>query len=215
MTCPLCQTRRARRACPALGQDICPVCCGTKRLVEIRCPSDCGYLATAREHPPAVSVRQQQSDIRTVLPALRDLSERQTRLFFFIASEMARHQPDGLHALIDADLQDAAGSLAATYETAARGVIYEHRPTGLAAQRLATALGARLEEVGAGIAGFDRDAAIVLRRFENAARPDQSGSRTSPRALLDLLGRVTSAGSGTGSVAQARPPEDEPRLIVP
>src|SRR4029079_6022625 len=50
--CPLCGVRRARRGCPALGKQICAVCCGTKRLVEIQCPSDCAYLATAREHPP-------------------------------------------------------------------------------------------------------------------------------------------------------------------
>src|SRR5262245_27935296 len=60
--CPLCGERRARRACPALGKLICAVCCGTKRLVEIRCPSDCSYLASAREHPAAVVVRQQQHD---------------------------------------------------------------------------------------------------------------------------------------------------------
>ena len=48
MLCPLCGKRNARRACPALGHLICAVCCGTKRLTEIACPSDCGYLATAR-----------------------------------------------------------------------------------------------------------------------------------------------------------------------
>ncbi len=53
MTCPLCSQRKARRACPALGHQICAVCCGTKRLTQIPCPSDCVYLASAREHPPA------------------------------------------------------------------------------------------------------------------------------------------------------------------
>jgi hypothetical protein len=57
MVCPLCGLRRARRACPALGKQICAVCCGTKRLVEIQCPSDCVYLAVSREHPPAAVVR--------------------------------------------------------------------------------------------------------------------------------------------------------------
>ena len=53
MTCPLCGARKARRACPGVGRDICAVCCGTKRLVEIRCPATCGYLQSARVHPAA------------------------------------------------------------------------------------------------------------------------------------------------------------------
>ncbi|MCK7478268.1 MAG: hypothetical protein M0C28_13315 [Candidatus Moduliflexus flocculans] len=38
MDCPLCRQRAARRRCPALDRDICAVCCGTKRLAEIRLP---------------------------------------------------------------------------------------------------------------------------------------------------------------------------------
>ena len=65
VVCPLCGERTARRGCPALGQQICAVCCGTKRLIEIALPGDCVYLASAREHPPAVAVRQQQRDVAT------------------------------------------------------------------------------------------------------------------------------------------------------
>src|SRR5215470_8411305 len=61
--CPLCGVRRARRGCPALDKQICAVCCGTKRLVQIHCPSDCTWLASAREHPPAVVVRRHQRDL--------------------------------------------------------------------------------------------------------------------------------------------------------
>ncbi|SVD73437.1 uncharacterized protein METZ01_LOCUS426291, partial [marine metagenome] len=61
--CPRCKRRLPRRKCPALGYQICAVCCGTKRLVEINCPSDCGYLASSKAHPPAVVQRQQERDI--------------------------------------------------------------------------------------------------------------------------------------------------------
>ncbi|HYT73137.1 MAG TPA: hypothetical protein VEL79_00190, partial [Vicinamibacterales bacterium] len=57
--CVLCSARAAKRACPALGREICPSCCATKRLVEIACPPDCGYLSAARAHPAAVVQRQQ------------------------------------------------------------------------------------------------------------------------------------------------------------
>jgi len=74
MSCPLCRDRRGRRACPALGESICSICCGTKRLVEVPCPSDCGYLASAREHPPAVVVRQRQKDLGLLAHFMRDLN---------------------------------------------------------------------------------------------------------------------------------------------
>src|SRR5262249_11210358 len=85
VVCPLCGTRKARRGCPAVGQQICPVCCGTKRLVEIACPGDCPWLASAREHPPAVAVRRHQRELGLVVQFMRDLNERQSELFFLVA----------------------------------------------------------------------------------------------------------------------------------
>src|SRR5919108_3854947 len=140
MTCPLCGTRKARRACPALGQTICAVCCGTKRLVEIRCPSDCAYLAAAREHPAAVVRKQQERDVARLLPTIQHLTERQYQLFFLFQSAITRFRPDGFARLVDADVAEAAAALASTLETAARGVIYEHTASSPPAQGLATAL---------------------------------------------------------------------------
>jgi len=42
--CPRCESRKAKRSCPALGVDICPVCCAEGRLNTIQCPTDCTYL---------------------------------------------------------------------------------------------------------------------------------------------------------------------------
>src|SRR5262245_52129795 len=97
VTCPLCGARRARRACPALGHEICAICCGTKRLTEIQCPSDCVYLAAAREHPAAVLVRQQQRDFGVVMQFARDLNDRQARLFVLIARFLTTYRPPELH----------------------------------------------------------------------------------------------------------------------
>src|SRR5262249_20332770 len=132
--CPLCGTRRARRSCPALGKQICAVCCGTKRLVQIQCPSDCTYLASAREHPAAVVVKQHHRDVTFVAQAIRDLGERQTDLFFLVATTLVKQQPGDLQTPIDDDVADAMAALAGTLETASRGVIYEHRPASLPAE---------------------------------------------------------------------------------
>jgi hypothetical protein len=43
-SCIYCERRAGKRACPALGGEICPQCCGKHRLVEIECPPDCRWL---------------------------------------------------------------------------------------------------------------------------------------------------------------------------
>ena len=212
VVCPLCRTRRARRLCPALGSQICAVCCGTKRLVEIHCPADCVWLASAREHPPAVAVRRQQYDITLLVSFMRDLSERQSQLFFFVATFLVRYETPDLQSIVDEDVADAVSALAATFETSAKGVIYEHRPGTVPAQRLMTTLKAALDEAGAkGGTAFERDAATVLRRVVDAARAAQKGDPAAPRAFLTLLGRVI-----TTQTDQSGPPPPEPsKLIVP
>jgi hypothetical protein len=191
VVCPLCGTRRARRGCPALDKQICAVCCGTKRLVQIRCPSDCAWLATAREHPPAVVVRQQQRDIGLLVQFMRDLSERQSKLFFLITAFLARYQAPELQTPIDEDVAEAMGALAATFETASRGLIYNHRPASVLAERLTTALKPVLAEAGKGAgSSFERDAAVVLRRLEEAVRDIRALEAGNREAFLDLLRRV-------------------------
>src|SRR5438093_4009140 len=110
--CPLCGQRKARRACPALGKQICAVCCGTKRLVQIQCPPDCAYLATARDHPPAATVRQQQRDLGLLVQFMRDLSERQSQLFFVVNSFLVGYRPAELQPLVDDDVAEAAAAQA-------------------------------------------------------------------------------------------------------
>jgi hypothetical protein len=43
-TCVYCGARKGKRACPALGGEICPLCCGKHRTIDIECPSDCRWL---------------------------------------------------------------------------------------------------------------------------------------------------------------------------
>jgi hypothetical protein len=213
VVCPLCGTRRARRGCPALDKQICAVCCGTKRLVQIRCPSDCAWLATAREHPPATVIRQRQQDVGILSRVLRDLSERQSQLLFLISTFLATYQPAELHAPIDDDVVEAISSLAATFETASRGLIYDHRPASLLAERLATALRPVLEEAGRGAgSSFERDAAVVLRRLEEAVRDVRTFDQTNRQAFLELLRRVMAPSPEDPSPDET---PDRSRLIVP
>jgi hypothetical protein len=213
--CPLCGTRRARRGCPALGKQICAVCCGTKRLIEIQCPSDCTWLASAREHPPAIAVRQQQRDMELLLQFVRDFSRRQSQLFLLVTTFIVRYEAPELQRPADEDVAEAMAALASTFETSSRGVIYEHRPASLAASHLMNALKPVLLEAGKGSGTpFERDAVLVLRRVAEYVAPVRASEPGNARAFLDLLGRVMQATAGDERAAEP-PAPDQPRLIVP
>jgi hypothetical protein len=205
MVCPSCGRGKARRQCPALDRQICTVCCGTKRLVEIQCPSDCGYLASSREHPAAIVRRQQEHDVARLLPTIRHLTERQYQLFFLFHSAIAEHRPDGFARLVDADVVEAAAAFAATLETAARGVIYDHVPASVPAQSLTRsfkALLAKVREQGGTV--YDGEAAIALRAIaEGGGSMGTSGD--GGRVYLDLMGRLLQS-SGRSEPAQAAAP---------
>jgi hypothetical protein len=198
---------------------ICPVCCGTKRLVEIDCPADCGYLATSREHPAAVVRRQQEVDVAALLPSMAGLTERQHQLFFLFQSVIARYKPEGLARLTDEDVAEAASACAATIETAAKGVLYEHTPTTLPAQKLTGEFRALLVQVREhGAAVYDREAAIALRAVERGARTlTHPGEPTAYLALMGRLLQVNKAAAADRDDATARPAakRDTGSIIIP
>jgi len=225
MVCPLCGGRKAKRACPALGKQICAVCCGTKRLVEIRCPNDCVYLTAARTHPPAVVQKQLDQDRALLLPLVSGLNDRQARLFLMYGGVVIRHQPETFQRLIDDDIAQAAQAHAATLETAGRGIVYDHRPSTLSAERLLIELKALTAEMAReGGTSLERDAAVALRRFEAGARECAkrlSGSTAFQQLLVRMLspqgGPAESAGSsgekpGAGKSDLTAP---APSLILP
>jgi hypothetical protein len=190
MACPACGQRKAKRACPALGQTICSVCCATKRGVEINCPADCAHLTATREHPAAIVRRQQERDVAVLLPSIRHLTERQHQLFFLFQTAIIRHQPDGFARLNDDDVAEAAATVAATLETASRGVIYEHSAQSPVAQRLGKELQATLEQMRQqGATVYDGEAAIALRAIEQGAREARTPDST-PTAYLELMARL-------------------------
>ena len=106
-------------------------------------------------------------------------------------------------------------ALAATFETASRGVIYEHRPASLPAERLMTQLKPMLAEAGkGGGSAFERDAAVVLRRVEEAAREARGLEPENRRVWLDIVGRVISKAPPMEEQPSSAP-QEEPRLIIP
>ena len=221
--CRLCRRRRARRSCPALRQDICTVCCATKRLTEIRCPSDCRYLASAQNHPPAAVQRRQKRDLRFLLPIVADLPSNQYRLFVFVQNLLHDVARAAEPPVDDRTVREAAETLAKTYETASKGIIYEHQAAGLAAERLSRALKPLLDDPSAAggpdapTAG-ERDLAAVLRCIERAAAGAEAALGDGSRAYLDLMSRMTRPPATAGGAPEPGldgEAGDEPRIIIP
>ena len=91
-----------------------PTACTSRRRASIRPPSPCASSsATSRcsSRRCAISI-ERQSQL---------CSSPSTRV-------ITRYEPPEFQAVVDDDVVDAAAALAATFETASRGVIYEHRP---------------------------------------------------------------------------------------
>jgi hypothetical protein len=225
MTCPLCGTRKARRACPALGHDICALCCGTKRLTQIACPPHCAWLASSKAHPPANVLRQRDRDLRFIAPMLQELPERAGTIFLLVQNVVIRYARTAIPPLRDGDVAEATATLASTFETAARGIIYEHQATSLPAQRLMAELRTAIEDVtrqaGAGReSAVMRDASAALRRIEWGAREAPTRLGPGDRPFLDLLARsfqdVAAPLHDRETAANGDAPSNEPpRIIIP
>ncbi len=167
------------------------MCCGTKRLVEIACVPTCIYLESAQRHPAAVVKKQQEHDVAVLMTALGRVSERQLQLFFLMQTFIARWKPEGIGRTADADVAEAAGALAASFETASRGVLYEHQASSTVAEALRRELKAFLEQVGRGGGSrFEEEAAQVLRGIERGAKHETPGLGTGTHDYLTLVARV-------------------------
>jgi len=215
MQCPLCRQRPARRSCPAKGFQICTVCCGTLRQREIACPADCPYLASAQAHPAAAVRRQQEQDAALAAVLTEGLSQQQVGLCTALLSVVAGFRSDPLFRLVDDDVAEAAGALAATCETAGRGVIYERRPQSLVAHRLYGELKDLLARSGLERSRrLEEDAALVLRRFEVSAREARTVTGLGQTSWVEMVGRLL---RNAGPSAAGGPPgaqEPPPSLLI-
>jgi hypothetical protein len=146
VSCPICEKRKAERFCPAKGEKICPVCCGTEREVTIDCPSDCSYLISARRYEDG-----HQRSLPADTPLLdekipQDIVYTHQQLMAALAFSIAKFsaaQP----ATVDADVLASIYALARTYKTLSSGIIYEQPPEAPLPRELYAALIAFVTEV--------------------------------------------------------------------
>src|SRR4051812_12027433 len=144
MLCKICNTRRPRRQCPAVGGEICSQCCGREREVTLNCPLDCEYLLESRKHDrpetvdpdtlPNLDIRVTDTFLRDHEPLLVALG--QAVLFAALETPGA----------VDFDVREALAALIRTLRTLESGLYYETRPENMVAAEIGRRIQASITE---------------------------------------------------------------------
>jgi len=212
-SCPLCSKRRPERFCPAQGEKICAVCCGTERERTLDCPADCAYLVTAHRYEQENRVSLAAGELP--FPGVevpRDLIYEQQALVNGLAHALVMFSGEQ-RALTDSDALAAISALAETYRTLVSGIYYEKPPEAPLTAALYAALADFIQEykkqqsAGAGFAGL-KDSAIHL-VLVYLARVCRTSTNGRPRSR-QFLGRLRAG----DTQSQERPAETS-RIITP
>jgi hypothetical protein len=144
--CPICNRRRAERYCPAKGEKICAIDCGTEREVTIDCPNDCAYLVAAhrweQSHPKPLA----ESEVpfpEVSFPA--DLIHTRQAMLSGLGYTVLIYAADQ-RSLADSDVFSAVQAMAETRRTLLSGIYYEKPPEIPVAAGLYAALAKFIEE---------------------------------------------------------------------
>jgi hypothetical protein len=213
MICSICGKRPARRFCPAKGEKICALCCGTGREVAINCPLDCPYLIAAHryeaEHrqplaPEDFPYKEVEIPVQFVYEHWPVISG--------IAGAMVSFQAQN-QDLNDAAAHRALEALAETYRTLGTGIYYERPPDAPAARALYGHLAEFLAEFRqreTNRTGFsslrDSDLFRILVFLLQMHKAETNG-RPLSRSFLSLLREQSNAPASNSN--------EESRIIVP
>jgi hypothetical protein len=211
--CPICEKRRAERYCPAKGEKICAIDCGTEREVTIDCPSNCAYLVAAhrweQDHPKTIA----ESDVPfpdVSFPA--DLIHTRQALLSGLGYTVLIYAADQ-RSLADLDVFAAVQALAETRRTLLAGIYYEKPPQIPVAAGLYVALAKFIEDEKKHSAEHPEFPALkateifhMLVFFLRFGRLRSNG-RPRTRAFIEFLRSQLPTEAGVS--------KEEPRIILP
>jgi hypothetical protein len=212
VSCPICGKRKAARFCPAKGESICAVCCGTEREVSIDCPVDCTHLIAAHryesEHPREIPADAPLLDVNLPSDLMYTHQQLIAAMAFTVAKFCAAHQD-----ATDQDILAGVQALAETYKTLRSGIYYERPPDARVPREVYTALAEFIGEVKkqeAERSGFsslkDSDIFFVLIFLYRMGLLQTNGRRRSRRYIEFLRSQFP----------QARElKREESRLVIP
>jgi hypothetical protein len=126
--CPLCSERASKRYCPAKAAQICAVCCGTKREIEIDCPGDCPYLKAAQSYE--AEKRVPDPDLAAKVHKYdREFRYRYGPILDAISQAVVEERFQSAW-LVDNDVVEVYQALRTTMKTLSSGIYYESLPDG-------------------------------------------------------------------------------------
>jgi len=134
MKCRICEVRKPRRYCPAVGGDICAPCCGNEREISLHCPLDCVYLreAHSREKLDVIPADKMPSPDIHITEHFMDEHMPLADAVGAILRDAALAETDA----VDADVQQALEAITRTWRTLESGLYYETRPDNPIAARI-------------------------------------------------------------------------------
>ncbi len=188
--CPLCSSRAGKRYCPAIAEQICAVCCGTKREIEIDCPSFCSYLKASRSYEldkplpdPEVTAKVHQYDMR--------FFEQYHQVLDSLTNGIIEEHLSS-RSLVDNDVLEVFNCLKTTMKTLSSGIYYESLPEGPARLSLFRRLKAVLDELmqpspEVGRNMLKASEAIDVLDFLTVVALGHSSTRPKSRRYLDWL----------------------------
>ena len=204
--CPLCSERSGKRYCPAKESQICAICCGSKREIEIDCPSSCVHLQAGRSY---------EAEKRVPDPQLAAEVEKYDDAFVYrfspildaISKSVAEERVNSPW-LVDNDVIEVYQSLNTTVKTLSSGIYYESLPDGPVRlslfRRLKSLLDHMMQPV-ADLPSLNAFEAVDVMNFLTLAAQMNSSMRPRSRRYLDWL----------SSMARASSPEQSSGLIIP
>ena len=189
--CKICEKRRARRYCPAVQGDICPICCGTEREVSLSCPLECEYLREAHRHEKLLPISEKELSNPDIVVTEEFIRTHEELLLFCIYSlvQAALRTPGA----IDADVMAALEALIQTRRTLDSGLVYETRPENSVAAAIQRAFTASLDDYQKlrvereGLSAMRNSELLAIFVFLHRIGQQNRNGRPRGRMFLDLL----------------------------
>ena len=212
LNCAICEKRKAVRYCPAKGENICAICCGTEREVTISCPPDCPYLIAAHRYEDEHK-RELASDTPFLEERIpQEILHTHQQLMAALSYQVAKFASSQTSAA-DPDVVAALAALAGTYKTLQSGLLYEKIPDIPVQRDLYLELSQFLNEIKqkaaeAGNSGAVKDLAVFqVTVFLYRMGLLRSNGRPRSRRFIEFL---------RSQFPQAEELQrEEPRIIVP
>jgi hypothetical protein len=193
LSCPICETRKERRFCPAVHGRICAVCCGEQREVTLDCPGDCPYLQQARQREKRDINEVPQEDLFPQVEVReRFLFEREPLIVGLTYGLVKAARAD--RRIADRDAIAAVTALARSYQTLVNSGLVVGDATPNVAQQAITAELEKMvaeyrqvEQQHLGAATLKNSEVLEALVFVARMGQAQTSGRPLSRAFLDFL----------------------------